>query len=256
MFFSLAPKYSICDLCTSCGLTSGGRAAAYTSWARTAAIWHREQSCELPQRASSCKCSDLNLRVMPAVMKLPSCIPTPQCQWSSGSSATSASAHRLDATQHEAPTAAGAAASSDSATTSIVLVYGFHRDRVRPWYKADPIRSYLNSMRLMFRLVLSLRRVGTTLPIHLMPMGELDPLGQGFRSWLTAHGVTILPPASGPRFDFRVPPWSSPHQRGSFAHMMVLGLTQFSKLVVLDLDTVVLRNREPSAETTHGAGGL
>ena len=64
--------------------------------------------------------------------------------------------------------------SPDTATSSasIVLVYGFYRDRVRTWYTADPMRSYLNAMRLMFRLVLSLQRVRTTLPIHLLPSGD------------------------------------------------------------------------------------
>lgn len=51
-------------------------------------------------------------------------------------------------------------------TVAIVLLYGFDARHTRSTDN-NPFREYLRDMMLMLRLVLSLRRVGTTLPVHL-----------------------------------------------------------------------------------------
>ena len=50
-------------------------------------------------------------------------------------------------------------------TVAIVLLYGFDARHTRSTDN-NPFREYLRDMMLMLRLVLSLRRVGTTLPVH------------------------------------------------------------------------------------------
>ena len=228
-----------CDLCSSCDLVASGRLARYASWVRAAAAWTPKTSCFLPQTAHSCECSALNLRTLPSHLELPECDPTAEC-------APAVRPLEHVAAQELPPPPPPSSPDTATSSASIVLVYGFYRDRVRTWYTADPMRSYLNAMRLMFRLVLSLRRVRTTLPIHLLPSGDrFEP----FEQWLRAHGVRILPPAEGPRFAFRVPGWSSVHHRGAFSHLMALALTQFKRIIVLDIDTFVLRNIDHLAFT-------
>ena len=50
-------------------------------------------------------------------------------------------------------------------TAAIVLLYGFDERHTRSTDN-NPFREYLRDMMLMLRLVLSLRRVGTTLPVQ------------------------------------------------------------------------------------------
>lgn len=222
-FFSHTAKFERCDLCTSCSLTAGGRGRHFDSWVRSPGTWTvQSRTCEPPQQVTHCKCSALNLRRLPAAVKLPACAPSSECGGG------------FDKTTTSVPTPA----SRTTGTAAIALVYGFFRERVRSWYLSDPMRSYFNAMRLLYRLVLSLKSSGTTLSIHLLLSGERNA---GFEAWLVAQGVNIVA-AEGPKFAFSVPKWSSPHQRGAFSHLMVLSLTQFSRVVVLDIDTVVLRS--------------
>lgn len=121
-------------------------------------------------------------------------------------------------------------------SSTFLIVYNFQREHVRYWYRADPFRSYLNSMRLISRLIISLRRVGTQLPIHLLMSGERHA---GFEQQLVERlGVGVL--STGIRIP--VPRWSNPFHRGSFAKLAVLSLIQFRRVVVLDSDAVVLQN--------------
>ena len=136
-------------------------------------------------------------------------------------------------------------ASSDSSAdsnggSSFVLVYSYNSSKVRYWYRVDPFRSYLNALRLMSRCVLSLRDVGTTLPINLLLAGERHA---GFEERLErALGVHILDADLHMRHRIKVPKWASPFHYSSFIKLAVLSLTQFRTVVVLDTDTVIFRN--------------
>ena len=152
----------------------------------------------------------------------------------------------------------------DTEEVSIVITYHHNSSSwfVKHWYMADPFRSYLNSMRLLFRLVLSLRRVGTRLPVHLLLSGERHP---PLERWLVQHGVQLLE-WEGPdysQFDYRgsrerqkppspgrlrLPLWANRHHRGTFTKLQTLSLFQFRKVVVLDTDMVALHNIDHLAQ--------
>ena len=261
LFVVHSQRFKRCDLCSGCELTNGGDSAAtsFWSWSRPLDSLPVFSGCEKPQRAGTCKCASLNFRKMPRQLQLPSCVPTFGCDEESPASLLRAE---------------GVARSSAAVPTSsaaVVIVYGFDRQRVRKWYSAEPRRSQLNSMTNAFRLVLSLRRVGTTLPIHMLQFGEKvgalnevrvaaiqTPVGDTSarqfwpltsyliplsRQWLASRGVNVIRADTDPaRFDVGVPFWSSLHHLGSFFKLGCLALTQFSKVVVLDVDTVVLSN--------------
>ena len=57
---------------------------------------------------------------------------------------------------------------------AIVLVLGFNRSYIRPSFSRNPYKSYADSALLALRCILSLRRVGTRLPIELLVSGERD----------------------------------------------------------------------------------
>jgi hypothetical protein len=88
---------------------------------------------------------------------------------------------------------------------------------------------------LLSRLLRSLARVTTTLPIYTAVCGrrENDTEAQleslGTRVLVATHAV--MPPS-----------WAAPHHRGTFAKLAVLGFTAFRKVVFLDNDCEVLRN--------------
>lgn len=95
---------------------------------------------------------------------------------------------------------------SDGGTT-FLITYGHNASRVRYWYAGDPFRSYLNQMRLLCRLVLSLHAAGTRLPISLLLSGERHA---GFEAALTAKlGVSLLDADDEGRHRIRVPKWAS-----------------------------------------------
>ena len=180
--------------------------------------------CPQPiQHAASCECA-FNRTYLPA-KKLPHCMPSVLCK--------SNSSHGFRAAQRHIH-------STKDGTETILLIYGFNRSLVRYWYRPDPFRSYLNAMRLIVRVLLSLRAAGSTLPVHLLLSGERHT---GFESSLVAdYGVRILPSDDSGRQRIRVPRWSSPFHWGSFPKLAALSLTQFRRVIVLDTDTVVLRN--------------
>lgn len=94
---------------------------------------------------------------------------------------------------------------------------------------------YAQSAALLSRLLRSLARVTTTLPIYTAVCGrrENDTEAQleslGTRVLVATHAV--MPPS-----------WAAPHHRGTFAKLAVLGFTAFRKVVFLDNDCEVLRN--------------
>ena len=107
--------------------------------------------CLVPrQHSASCECAESNLNSL-TTSGLPRCEPTALCD----------SSHARRAPALSVP---------DGAT--FLVAYGFNRSHVRYWYRADPFRSYLNAMRLLSRLLLSLRAVGSTLPVHALLSGE------------------------------------------------------------------------------------
>ena len=74
--------------------------------------------------------------------------------------------------------------------SSFVIVYHYNATRVRYWYRSDPFRSYLSHMRLICRLVLSLRDVNASLPINLLVSGQRD---RGFEAGLVSRlGVGLI----------------------------------------------------------------
>jgi hypothetical protein len=117
---------------------------------------------------------------------------------------------------------------------AIALVLGFNRTNVRPSFRHRPEKSYEDTATLVLRCVLSLRRVGTALPIHLLVSGERDARREGV---IAAHDVRIepVPPV-------RAPAWASPWMRGTFAKFAALSLTRFQRIILLDGDTMVTRN--------------
>ena len=168
---------------------------------------------------------------------MPRCVPTPPC---AGSEETWS---RRRAPSSSVAASTGLAAEENGAT--FLIVYGFNRSLVRYWYRPDPFRSYLNAMRLVVRLLLSLRAVGSVLPVHMLLSGERQP---GFEAELVSQfGVRLLSAdeqdAQGqPRYWIRVPRFSSAFHWGSFVKLAVLGLVQFRRVIVLDTDAVVFRN--------------
>lgn len=87
------------------------------------------------------------------------------------------------------------------------------------------------------RLLASLRAVKTTLPVHVLVSGYRVPAAEAA---IASLGATLLPPEKAPAV--HVPAWGSKWARASFAKLRALALTQFDRVVVLDTDSVVLRN--------------
>ena len=117
---------------------------------------------------------------------------------------------------------------------AIVLVLGFHRSDVRPSFR-DPRASYIDSTHLLLRCILSLRRVSTALPIHLLVSGERDGEREAV---ILRQGVQIDPMPSMPA----APAWSSAWMRGTFNKFSALALTQYRRVILLDSDCIVVRN--------------
>ena len=177
------------------------------------------------QTAGLCECSfNRTKRPTKRPTKLPSCVPTQFCSTSSSARAAA-----------ERPVA------KPPIDVSFVIVYGFNQSKVRYWYRPDPFRSYLNAMRLIVRLLLSLEAASSVLPVHLLLSGERQ---HGFEQALLGQfrRLRLLDADTTGRHRIRVPVWASAFHHGSFAKLAVLSLTQFRRIILLDTDTVVLRN--------------
>lgn len=173
----------------------------------------------------NCECS-FNRTVRPATA-FPQCVPSAFCRRG-----------RNDAVR--VPLHADSKLSQQTVAlespSSYIIVAGYNASQVRYWYRADPFRSYLNAARLVTRLVLSLREVGAELPINLLVSGERHAQFDALLSRELRVGVIAA------NESVRVPRWASDFHLGSFAKLAALALVQFRKLVVLDADTLVLRN--------------
>ena len=170
-------------------------------------------------RPSLCECSH-NRSARPT-SQLPRCTPTAHC-------------HRDANNKFISDTVV---ADDDRVSQStILLVYGFNASRVRYWYRPDPFRSYLNALRLISRVIMSLRDVDTKLPIHLLLSGERQPAFEA--ALVEQFGVSLL---DAPE-QIKIPKWSSPFHWMSFVKCAVLSLTRFRRVLVLDTDVVAFRN--------------
>ena len=88
------------------------------------------------------------------------------------------------------------------------------------------------------RCILSLRRVNTTLPIRLLVGGERDV---NVETAIASHGVHVAPSTLVSAAPL-APVWASPWMRGTFAKLAALTLSQYRRVVILDSDTIVVRN--------------
>jgi hypothetical protein len=116
---------------------------------------------------------------------------------------------------------------------AVVMFYGYAPAHVRV-NRQTPLKQYLGDMMLLLRLVLSLRRVGTTLPMHLYLSGERHAK---YERLFQQQGVHLSEaPYTNPAR------WANPWHAGTFAKLHALSLSAFDTVLVLDLDCVVLRN--------------
>ena len=166
--------------------------------------------CNPPQFAHTCHCPNTTETER---MTLPRCVKTHLC----------GKQHRKNHSH------------DNDARAAYVIVLDYNETRVRYYYRFDPFESYATSMRLIMRLVLSLRDVRTSLPIHLLASGTRY---KAYEQRLREYGVHI----QASEYNISIPkriinPWHI----GSFAKLHVLSMVQFSKIILLDQDLVVLR---------------
>ena len=169
-------------------------------------------ACDPPQRASSCMGC---VAVAGKDDVLPSCVPTVACNAEP---------------QLQAPPPGRA---------TILFVLDANASNLRFYFGRAVRKAYASQLSLLVRSVLSLRRVNTTLPIHALVSGERVP---SVEERLQQLGVRILGPEQAP--PVRIPPWASKWARASFAKVRALALAPagFGRVIVLDTDTIVLRN--------------
>ena len=186
-------------------------------------------NCDPPQVASSCTtCEATSTRDN----VFPGCMPTVACTSS-----------------YQPPAEIG---SRKAARATILFVVDANASNLRFFYGRAVRKAYASQMALLVRAVLSLRRVNTTLPMHLLASGEVRVPAVEQR--LTQLGVGILStPEHAPKTI--VPTWGSKWARGSFAKFRALYLTSqsFEKVLLLDTDTIVLRNIDHLASAAFPA---
>ena len=124
---------------------------------------------------------------------------------------------------------------------TILVVLDMAKENLRFPLGGNLRKGYGKMVREIIRLCLSLRSVNNTLPISLLASGERYPAVEALLAsrfgvlTIDGTGGRLAPPV-------RVPAWASKWARGSFAKLRALTLTQFSTLLVLDADAIVLRN--------------
>lgn len=169
-------------------------------------------SARLP---SSCICFEHgHLRTQHQLAELPSCVATAACS----------------EPQQDGP----AFRERRDLRTAIGIFFGFNRKRVRYVLGPQPFASYLKDITLAMRLVLSLRRVGTQLPIQLHVSGERHAR---YEAKFVELGVEVVPAR-----EFKLPRWTNPWHSGSFSKLGALMAAGMERLIVLDVDAVALRN--------------
>ena len=104
------------------------------------------------------------------------------------------------------------------------MFYGYAPAHVRV-NRQTPLKQYLGDMMLLLRLVLSLRRVGTTLPMHLYLSGERHAK---YERLFQQQGVHLSEaPYTNPAR------WANPWHAGTFAKLHALSLSAFDTVLVL-----------------------
>lgn len=179
--------------------------------------------CQPRTTAGTCECASRGFEPRPTT-RFPPCTASALCGADSEGEFAA-----------EAPRSSRAAG---GAGATVLIVHDHTPNLVKAWYRINPWKSYVNTMRLTLRLALSLRRVGTTLPITLWATGERHAL---FEERLLELGVTIFN-GTGREYAVRRPAWANHHHYGSFQHLKVLALTRWHRLIMLDPDALVLRN--------------
>ena len=119
---------------------------------------------------------------------------------------------------------------------TIAIAYHHSNSTVRPWFKGAPLDSYLHNMRLLVRLLLSLRSVDTALPVRVLLSGERHV---AFDALLASLGAKLV---DADAFATAKPTWATQYYEDSFTKLRALSLTEFRRVVVLDTDAVVLQN--------------
>ena len=200
--------------------------------------------CDPPQNANSCNCSAAVGAPLPHnpgvtdnddAAAMPRCIASPLCGAVDDAAA-------VTAWQRSSSSTAAVAVSdrTNRRSMSILLVIDMERTNMRfpiGTCSACLRRGYGKAVREIIRVLLSLREVNTTLPVHVLASSERYPAVEALLTSL--FNVSFL---SGTAPPVVVPLWASKWARGSFAKLRALTLTQFDRLVVLDYDAVVLRN--------------
>lgn len=169
--------------------------------------------CDPPQLASSCTACEA---AFAADDVLPACVPTRAC----GSG--------------EAP----AAPQPMPSRAAILFAIDANASNLRFFYGRLVRKAYTSQIGMLVRSVLSLRRVNTTLPIVLLASGDRVPAVE--ERLQHGLGVRVLGADAAPKPI--VPRWGSKWARGSFAKLRALALSEYERLIVLDTDTLVLRN--------------
>ena len=196
------------------------------SGARGTGVRHKpiaSPACDPAIRVSECSCSTylrdtgLSAAAWRRHVEFPSCQPTVACGLRNLT--------RRDSQPF----------STERRNAAIVLVFHHDNATVRYWHIGRPFHSYLHTVRLAIRVVLSLRAVATTLPVKLLLSGERYPM---FEEQFTAMGVDIINATPYSVFT-TTPPWANRHFLNSFHK---LALTQFRRVIVLDCDAYVYRN--------------
>ena len=209
------------------------------------AAWHQSSRGERYNRcddgnvacptygASSCLCSSGVLRSDSA---LETCLPTPLCTKAVNNALTTVATPNARVRSALSPVVAVAAAPlQGGAAPSIVLFLVFDKELIRAKYKGKAEAAYEREFKRARQLLLSLRSVGTTLPVHIVVGGDRVPHKE---SRLTRLGARLLPIKER----LKPPPWASEYYRNNFNKLLALNMTQFSTVIVLDNDCVVLRN--------------
>jgi hypothetical protein len=134
----------------------------------------------------------------------------------------------------------------DGRRVAILLFIDMQRENLRfPIGTCVPClrRGYGKAVRELLRVLLSLRAVHTTLPVHILASGEryLEVESQLAALFNVSFVAGSVPPV-------HVPSWASKWAKGSFAKLRALALTQYDSLVVLDNDNIPLRNIDHLAD--------
>ena len=126
---------------------------------------------------------------------------------------------------------------------TIAIAFHHHNSSVRSWFKGQPFNSYLYNVRHIVRLLLSLRGVGTTLPVSVLLSGERHA---PFEALFASLGALLV---DADAFATRKPPWASEYHINSFTKLRALSLTEYRRVIVLDTDMVVLQNIDALASS-------